>query len=155
MEQLHVWIVKAVHLVKGFHMNVEQKFHQLKWFTAYHAFKAVHSPPIMILGAVFLAVHPVQKISWLIKLAQQHQMSNVHNSVTARTGIVPANLKNGGWTLIKINTSLIAFLVIYYSYEDCQSHIQSVVFVLAYQSFSSLSYLAYLQCSQLFYLGLL
>ena len=49
MEQLHVWIVKAALLVKGFHMNVEQKYHQVKWFIACHAFKAAHSPPIMIL----------------------------------------------------------------------------------------------------------
>ena len=49
MEQLYVWIVKAAHLVKGFHMNVVQKYYQVKWFFAYLAFKAAHSPPVMIL----------------------------------------------------------------------------------------------------------
>lgn len=56
--------------------------------------KAARSPPIMTLLAVFCAVHPVQKISWLIKLAQQHQMSSVQSSVTVRTGNALANLKN-------------------------------------------------------------
>ena len=56
--------------------------------------KAARSPPIMTLLAVFCAVHPVQKISWLIKLAQQYQMSSVQSSVTVRTGNALANLKN-------------------------------------------------------------
>ena len=92
MGQLHVWIVKAVLLVKGFHLNVELKYHLVKWCIACLAFKAAHSPPVMTLLAVFLAVHPVQKISWLIKLAPQLQMSNVQNSATARTGIIPVKL---------------------------------------------------------------
>ena len=92
MAQLHVWIVKAVLLVKGFHLNVELKYHLVRWFIVCPAFKAVHFPPIMTLLAVFCAVHPVQKISWLIKLAQQLQMSNVQNSATARTGIIPVKL---------------------------------------------------------------
>ena len=95
MGQLHVWIVKAVLLVKGFHLNVELKYHLVKWCIAYLAFKTVHSPTIMTRLAVFSAVHPVQKISWLIKIAQRHQMSNVQNSATARTGNGPANVKNG------------------------------------------------------------
>lgn len=94
-EQLYVWIVKAAHLVKGFHMNVVQKYYQVKWCIAYLAFKTVHSPTIMTRPAVFSAVHPVQKISWLIKIVQRHQMSNVQNSATARTGNGPANVKNG------------------------------------------------------------
>ena len=48
-EQVYVWIVKAAHLVKGFHMNVVQKYYQVKWFIAYLAFKAAHSPTIMTL----------------------------------------------------------------------------------------------------------
>ena len=90
-----MWIVKAAHLVKGFHMNVVQKYYQVKWYIAYLAFKAARSPPVMTLLAVFSAVHPVQKISWLIKIAQQHQMSNVQSSATVRTGNGPANVKNG------------------------------------------------------------
>ena len=92
MEKVHVWIVKAVLLVKGFHLNVEQQYHLVKWFIVYLAFKAAHSPPIMILPAVFLVVHPVQKISQLINLVQQHQMSSVQSSATARTGIIPVKL---------------------------------------------------------------
>ena len=94
MGQLLVRIVNTALLVEDFRMNVVQKYQEIQSFTAYHAVKAARSPPIMTLLAVFCAVHPVQKISWLIKLAQQHQMSSVQSSVTVRTGNALANLKN-------------------------------------------------------------